>query len=123
MADILIVEDSATQAEMLSAMLEEDGHRVTAAVDGEQALAFLLRLPSMRLITVDGRLGQTAARHTSQEFVAFLEEVVGTQPVDRQVHVILDNFATHKTELVKSFCRYEREQPGSAGLNPFVRHS
>src|SRR6266568_966067 len=38
-----------------------------------------------------------------QEFVAFLEEVVDTQPVDRQVHVILDNFATHKTELVKDF--------------------
>ena len=48
-------------------------------------------------------IGQTAARHTSQELVAFLEEVVGTQPVDREVHVILDNFATHKTELVKSF--------------------
>jgi len=48
-------------------------------------------------------IGQTAARHTSQEFVAFLEEVVGTQPVDREVHVILDNFATHKTELVQRF--------------------
>lgn len=48
-------------------------------------------------------IGQAAARHTSQEFVTFLEEVVGTQPVDREVHVILDNFAAHKTELVKSF--------------------
>jgi transposase len=48
-------------------------------------------------------LGQTAPRHTSQEFVAFLEEVVATQPVGRQVHVILDNFATHKTDLVKGF--------------------
>jgi transposase len=48
-------------------------------------------------------VGQTAARHTSQEFVAFLEEVVATQPVEREVHVILDNFATHKTDLVKRF--------------------
>jgi PAS domain S-box-containing protein len=38
-ANILIVEDSATQAEMLAAMLEEDGHRVTKAVDAEKALA------------------------------------------------------------------------------------
>jgi transposase len=47
--------------------------------------------------------GQTAARHTSQEFVTFLEEVVATQPAQREVHVILDNFATHKTELVQHF--------------------
>ena len=32
-----------------------------------------------------------------------MEEVVNTQSADRQVHVILDNFATHKTELVKDF--------------------
>lgn len=48
-------------------------------------------------------IGQTAARHTSQEFVTFLEEVVATQPAEREVHVILDNFSTHKTDLVKGF--------------------
>ena len=48
-------------------------------------------------------IGQTAARHTSEEFVAFLEEVVATEPADREVHVILDNFSTHKTDLVKQF--------------------
>lgn len=48
-------------------------------------------------------VGQTAARHTSQEFVAFLEEIVATQPAERDVHVILDNFSTHKTDLVKHF--------------------
>ncbi|MBK9166523.1 MAG: IS630 family transposase [Bryobacterales bacterium] len=48
-------------------------------------------------------IGQTAPRHTSQEFVAFLEDVVATQPADREVHIILDNFSTHKTDLVKAF--------------------
>jgi hypothetical protein len=48
-------------------------------------------------------IGQTASRHTSQEFVGFLEEIVATQPAEREVHVILDNFSTHKTELVKQF--------------------
>jgi transposase len=48
-------------------------------------------------------IGQTAARHTSQGFVGFLEEVVSTQPDGRKIHVILDNFATHKTDLVKAF--------------------
>jgi len=46
-------------------------------------------------------LGQTAARHTSQEFVSFLKEVIATQPEGHEIHVILDNFATHKTDLVK----------------------
>jgi transposase len=50
-------------------------------------------------------LGQTAPRHTSQEFVAFLEEVVDTQPAEREVHVILDNFSAHKTDLVKDFLK------------------
>jgi len=48
-------------------------------------------------------LGQTAPRHTSQEFVAFLREVVHTQPAEREVHVILDNFSAHKTDLMKHF--------------------
>jgi len=50
-------------------------------------------------------VGQTAARHTSQEFVAFLEEIVATQPAERDVHVILDNFSTHKTDLVRRFLK------------------
>ena len=48
-------------------------------------------------------IGQTAARHTSHEFVTFLDEVVSTQPADREVHIILDNFSAHKTELVKTY--------------------
>src|SRR6516165_6548242 len=48
-------------------------------------------------------VGQTAPRHTSQEFVSFLGDVVATQPADHDVHVILDNFSTHKTDVVKNF--------------------
>jgi diguanylate cyclase (GGDEF)-like protein len=40
-ADILIVEDSLTQAEMLRFVLEEQGYRVTLGRDGNQALACL----------------------------------------------------------------------------------
>ena len=52
-------------------------------------------------------MGLTATRHASQEFVAFLEEVVATQPREREVHVILDNFATHQTDLVKGFLQQQ----------------
>jgi transposase len=48
-------------------------------------------------------LGKTTARHTSAEFVAFMAELVAQQPEDREVHVIVDNLSTHKTERVQLF--------------------
>lgn len=48
-------------------------------------------------------MGKTAERHTSQEFVAFLSDLVARQPVGRQIHVILDNLSAHKTPRVAAF--------------------
>jgi hypothetical protein len=42
-------------------------------------------------------LGKTAPRHTSAAFVDFLAQVVASQPPGREIHVIADNLATHKT--------------------------
>src|SRR5712691_9251416 len=48
-------------------------------------------------------LGKTAGKHTSAEFVAFLGELVSGQPKSREIHVIVDNLSTHKTERVQLF--------------------
>jgi transposase len=48
-------------------------------------------------------VGKTAARHTSQEFVAFLAEVVANQPRGKQIHLIADNLSAHKTKRVEQF--------------------
>jgi len=48
-------------------------------------------------------LGQTVPRHTSVAFVAFLGTVVASQPRHREIHVILDNLSTHKTQTVAAF--------------------
>ena len=48
-------------------------------------------------------VGQTAARHTSADFVQFLTTVVATQPRRREIHIILDNLAAHKTKQVQGF--------------------
>ncbi len=48
-------------------------------------------------------LGKTVHRHTSQEFVAFLEDLVASQPTDQEIHVILDNLSAHKTQRVQQF--------------------
>ena len=42
--------------------------------------------------------GKTTARHTSQDFVGFLGEVVTTCEPAQEIHVILDNLSAHKTQ-------------------------
>src|SRR5271166_813504 len=48
-------------------------------------------------------LGKTAARHTSQEFVAFLADLVANQPRGKEIHIIADNLSAHKTTRVEQF--------------------
>jgi transposase len=48
-------------------------------------------------------LGKTVGRHTSQEFVAFLEHLVATYKRKRELHIILDNLSAHKTARVQTF--------------------
>jgi transposase len=48
-------------------------------------------------------LGKTAARHTSEEFVAFLSDIVAQQPRGREIHIIADNLSAHKTQRVRDF--------------------
>src|SRR6202165_2110363 len=56
------------------------------------------------LNTTSGKvLGKTAARHTSQEFVAFLADLVANQPRGKEIHIIADNLSAHKTMRVEQF--------------------
>lgn len=48
-------------------------------------------------------LGKTAARHTSEEFVAFLSDILAHQPRSREIHIIADNLSAHKTQRVRDF--------------------
>src|SRR6202162_103522 len=64
------------------------------------------RTPSLyaALNTRNGEVvGKTAARHPSQEFVAFLAEVVANQPRGKEIHLIADNLSAHKTKRVEQF--------------------
>lgn len=48
-------------------------------------------------------LGKTAARHTSDEFVLFLEQVTLSSKPGQKIHIILDNLSAHKTKKVAAF--------------------
>ncbi len=44
--------------------------------------------------------GYTAPRHTSREFLTFLDRLLATQPKRRAIHLIADNFSAHRTKAV-----------------------
>jgi hypothetical protein len=47
--------------------------------------------------------GKTAAWHTSEEFVDFLEQVAGRRKAKQEIHIILDNLSAHKTKKASEF--------------------
>jgi transposase len=48
-------------------------------------------------------IGQTHRRHRSTEFRAFLDTIEKNVPAELDVHLILDNYGTHKTELIRTW--------------------
>jgi transposase len=48
-------------------------------------------------------LGKTAPRHTSAEFVDFLNQIVTHAKWAGEVHIVLDNLLAHKTQAVEEF--------------------
>jgi len=48
-------------------------------------------------------IGQCYPRHRAQEFRQFLDEIEARVPRDLDVHLIWDNYATHKTTLIRDW--------------------
>ena len=54
-------------------------------------------------------IGSCKGRHRHEEFLAFLKELDAKTPDDLDLHVVLDNYATHKHPKVKAWLvRHER---------------
>ena len=75
-------------------------------------------------------LGKNNQRHTSAEFVAFLNELIATQPPGKAIHAIVDNLSAHKTKRVTEFLAANPNltlhytptySPGSTRLNWFSK--
>jgi transposase len=61
------------------------------------------------LSLLDGKvIGQCHSRHRHQEFLKFLRHLDGEFPGDWQLHLILDNYGTHKTPQVRSWLKRHR---------------
>ena len=50
-------------------------------------------------------LGKCFPRHRHDEFLAFLKLIDKETPKDKQIHIILDNYATHKHETVNKWLK------------------
>lgn len=48
-------------------------------------------------------IGQLKRCHRSAEFLSFLKTIDATVPPDQDVHLIMDNYGTHKTEKVRAW--------------------
>lgn len=48
-------------------------------------------------------IGQTQHRHRSEEFRNFLNTIEANVPAELDVHMILDNYGTHKTALIRNW--------------------
>jgi transposase len=49
--------------------------------------------------------GKTARRHTSEDFIQFVTEIVERTPVAKEIHIVLDNLSAHKTKAVAEFLK------------------
>jgi transposase len=80
------------------------------------------------LNVLDGKvIGECLPRHRSQEFVRFLKKIDRETPTDLDLHLIVDNYSTHKSPLVKRWlARHKRFHvhfvpTGSSWLNMVER--
>ena len=53
-------------------------------------------------------IGQCFPRHRASEFRKFLDEIEANVPNDLDVHLIMDNYATHKTPLIRAWLAKRR---------------
>jgi transposase len=48
-------------------------------------------------------IGKCMERHRAQEFRKFLDEVERNVPADLEIHIVMDNYGTHKTKLIRDW--------------------
>ena len=64
---------------------------------GTTSLFAALELKSNRVI------GQLHRRHRSQEFRKFLDTIEANVPADLDIHIVMDNYGTHKTVIIRKW--------------------
>jgi len=67
-------------------------------------------------------IGRCYQRHRAVEFRKFLAAVEQAVPADFEVHLVLDNYATHKAPPIKAWlARHPRRPPPAVGGHADIR--
>ena len=66
-------------------------------------------------------IGKCCKRHRAAEFLDFFKQIDAQAPPDLNIHIILDNYATHKTALVRSPPPSGSAKPPNAPYAPTFR--
>jgi hypothetical protein len=72
-------------------------HEFECYPSGTRSLYRALDVPSGKV------QGKIARSHTSEDFIAFVSEVVERNPAPREIYIVLDNLSAHKTQTLKNF--------------------
>src|SRR5215469_5749828 len=65
------------------------------------------------VLCCDGKIfAQTAPRHTHRQWLAFLKHLDKQTPADLTLHLVIDNYATHKHPKVKSWIAWRNARRG-----------
>lgn len=73
---------------------------------------------------LDGKIfSTTAAKHTHRQWLAFLKQLDAETPGELKLHLIADNYSTHKHPKVKAWMRWRNQrQQNACGLDRMVLH-
>ena len=73
---------------------------------------------------LDGKIfSRTAARHTHRQWLDFLRQLNREAPPDVSLHLIVDNYATHKHAKVRSWVKWHNQRFRKAhGIDRVVMH-
>lgn len=76
---------------------------------------------------LDGKIfSATAVKHTHRQWLAFLKQLDAETPAELTLHLIADNYSTHKHPKVKSWIRWRNQRQQKAcgfGSHPLALHS
>jgi hypothetical protein len=65
-------------------------------------------------------IGEVHRRHRSTEYRKFLDRIAAEVPAELEVHLVLDNYGTHKTPLIHRSTRQPPQHAGAGGCHSAV---
>jgi transposase len=65
--------------------------------------AFIAAATAKTSVKAGAVIGQCMPRHRAQEFRKFLNEVERNVPADLDVHIVMDNASSHKTQMIRNW--------------------